>query len=184
MLDELKRDTQHLHDKTEEAMNSTRLMNDDYSQQEYSKLLLKLHSALQRLTDPIYDCLKEEELYLDLYYRLSRKNALELDLKALGHKVNNNHQDSVNLHNTAEAWGALYVLEGSSLGSAMIYKSLQKRNWPADILNYYGYYGVDTGPLWKKFKEEYRRSGAGTKNYPSVLKGAEKAYGVFIESGA
>lgn len=182
MLADLRADTRDLHDQTEEAMQSARLQSEDFSKEEYAELLARLYYAHSRIDDSVYELLKEEELYLDLYYRLSRQKALERDLKALDKSVETSEELLV-LDNRAEAWGALYVLEGSSLGGAMIYKSLRERDWPAKILNYYGYYGPDTGFLWKKFKQEFERALNMKQHYEAVKGGAEKAYGVFIESG-
>ncbi len=54
----------------------------------------------------------------------------------------------------AQAWGAFYLLEGSTLGGQMITKML-RRQLPeaAQQLAYFEGYGAQTGSMWKTFKK-------------------------------
>lgn len=58
------------------------------------------------------------------------------------------------INNTFEALGALYVMEGSTLGGIIIRKMLMKI-LPADSdrhLTFFGGYGSETGFMWETFK--------------------------------
>ena len=78
------------------------------------------------------------------------------DLQAL------NYEDQIkissflpNITNATEAFGALYVLEGSTLGGRMITKMLLK-NKDIDLaksLSFFNGYNNETGPKWKLFLE-------------------------------
>jgi heme oxygenase len=58
------------------------------------------------------------------------------------------------INSVAEAFGALYVLEGSTLGGKMIAKMLLKKealSIPENALTFFTGYGEQTGPKWKSF---------------------------------
>jgi heme oxygenase len=51
----------------------------------------------------------------------------------------------------AEALGAMYVLEGSTLGGKKILKGLRSQGVSTDGLHFLDPYGKDAGPLWRTF---------------------------------
>ena len=58
------------------------------------------------------------------------------------------------IHSTAEAFGAMYVLEGSTLGGKMIAKMLAKSDEPAippEALHFFSGYQNLTGKMWTTF---------------------------------
>lgn len=54
------------------------------------------------------------------------------------------------LDSEAAAWGALYVLEGSTLGGRLICRMLQQQ-LPGAPLHFFSGYGSQTGPYWVAF---------------------------------
>jgi len=75
-----------------------------------------------------------------------------------------------------EALGALYVIEGSTLGGNVIAKQLSKtEGFDGVTFNFFGCYQENTGPMWKNFKEVLDAEVA-EKNYDEVLSGARKLY--------
>lgn len=61
------------------------------------------------------------------------------------------------LASTAQAFGALYVLEGSTLGGKMIARMLAKNKpypIPEEALSFFSGYGEATGPKWKAFLQQ------------------------------
>lgn len=61
---------------------------------------------------------------------------------------------------TAQAFGAMYVLEGSTLGGRMISKMLAKNpalSLPPVALNFFGGYKEETGSMWTAFIEVLNR---------------------------
>ncbi len=185
MLDKLKDDTRPLHDKVEEAMESGKIMSDNFSREEYTRLLQKLyiaHSALEPALLSVPSIAGHPGI--EASFRLNKLKALETDLKALGAQVPQTSMASPDFENPAEAWGALYVLEGSTLGGAMILKHLRgKLQWENSVMNFYGYYGKHTGSLWKEFKTSLHQVMDQYPNgYDALLEGANKAYSTFIEA--
>lgn len=52
-----------------------------------------------------------------------------------------------------EALGALYVMEGSTLGGKLIVKALRRLpDWPLAAQSYFDPYGAETGARWQTFK--------------------------------
>ena len=52
-----------------------------------------------------------------------------------------------------EALGALYVMEGSTLGGKLIVKALRRLpDWPLAAQSYFDPYGAETGARWQAFK--------------------------------
>lgn len=185
LLKMLKADTAQLHDEVEKAMKSDRLLCDDFSKEEYAVLLQKLllaHSSLEPVLQANAEISEVEGLQAE--FRLTKREALVKDLEKLGHPAHSITVDLPALQQGPEAWGALYVLEGSSLGGAMILKNLMKKEIAlTEAFSFYGYYGADTGRLWKQFKtlfEEHNTSDEET--YRHVLNGANRAYQVFISA--
>ncbi len=184
MLKQLKSDTAALHDRVEEAMNSNALMGEAYSRDQYSHLLNQLFEAHSTLEPVVYNELSQsgKKIGLDLKYRLNKRALLWNDLRHLGAHPQSSEKQ-LHLKSYSEAWGAFYVLEGSSLGGAVIHKSLQKRRWPESILSFYGFYGAKTGVLWKEFREVFKDEEEKNQlDYQEVLEGASKAYEVFLST--
>lgn len=182
LLNQLKVDTRHLHDEVEKAMESNRIMQSVYPLEEYATLLKKLRLA-HAVLEPAILSFKEikEHPELRAHYRLTKLDALREDLQLLGVEDSFTEKKAVSLNNTGEAWGALYVLEGSTLGGAMILKHLKAtQKWDVEAFNYYGYYGADTGHMWQKFKNLLEDSMKLGSDYENILKGAITAYEVFI----
>lgn len=53
----------------------------------------------------------------------------------------------------ASAIGALYVLEGSTLGGKIIAKTISGKLGSAEALDFFSGYREETGPMWKKFTQ-------------------------------
>ena len=79
--------------------------------------------------------------------------------------------------NEAEALGALYVLEGATLGGQVIIKQLKKNDsFAAFPLAYYNVYTKQTGLRWKQFLEVINRY----EDHESAVQGAQKVYELYL----
>lgn len=93
----------------------------------------------------------------DIEHRRNAGNILA-DLSALGLQARNLPlcTSLPTITNKAQAFGALYVLEGSTLGGKMIAKMLRKNSAfpvPETALTFFEGYGAGTGNKWKTFLE-------------------------------
>jgi heme oxygenase len=58
----------------------------------------------------------------------------------------------LDLRSRAEAYGAMYVLEGSTLGGALISRDVKRALGPDAPVAYFRAYGPRLGPMWKAFQ--------------------------------
>ena len=74
-----------------------------------------------------------------------------------------------------EAFGALYVMEGSTLGGKLIAKALRKAaDWPLRGQSYFDPYGPQTGAMWASFQDELAR--IGRSDAEAVIHGANQTF--------
>lgn len=79
--------------------------------------------------------------------------------------------------NEPEALGALYVLEGSTLGGKLITKSLKQcTDWPLKGISYFNPYGERTGSMWAEFQLEL--SAVSHSCADDVVRGANQTFAV------
>ena len=60
------------------------------------------------------------------------------------------------IHHLLQAFGALYVIEGSTLGGAIILKMLRKKesvDIPENAVQFFNGYGDQNLAMWQRFKE-------------------------------
>ncbi|KAA2224276.1 biliverdin-producing heme oxygenase [Chryseobacterium sediminis] len=171
----LKQNTADYHDAAEKLFNSEKIFNKTFTLEDYKKIIHTNYLMLLHSEDKIFSSLSDkyaEKLQLDERKKLS---LIEKDLKSLSLE---NQEASHNLEfsNEHEALGAMYVIEGSTLGGNVIAKQLSKTEGFDEVtFNFFGCYQENTGPMWKNFKEVLDTEVA-EENYHEVLSGAKKLY--------
>jgi heme oxygenase (biliverdin-IX-beta and delta-forming) len=80
-----------------------------------------------------------------------RSSLLAQDLAVLGHPAHLDHPIRLDIHTSGAAFGALYVLEGSTLGGRVILKALKLRGASLVGLGFLDPYGNRTGDRWRSF---------------------------------
>lgn len=170
----LKERTKHLHDETEERLNSQKIFDKSYTLEDYKKLLFHNYQLISNYEPLIHQKLNHHpELKLELRQKLE---ALKKDIKSLEVDMETLNIDNELLETEAEAFGALYVIEGSTLGGNVIVKQLKKNPEFENIdFNYFGIYGENTGPLWLEFKT-FLDERIKEEHYEECISGAKKAY--------
>jgi heme oxygenase (biliverdin-IX-beta and delta-forming) len=181
MLQErLKKDTRPDHDMVEELMFVQAIMNGTLSLQQY-KLLLRtnylVHEAFEAL---LFSRLSEQTAEEMQITRRGKLPALVKDLREL--ELDTPQTTAVApadrfYDSEPSALGALYVLEGASLGGHVIVKKLAT-NPGLNHLNlkfhYYRIYGDDLVPNWKSFCAILNRQPE--VDYPLILNGARQMF--------
>jgi heme oxygenase len=78
----------------------------------------------------------------------------------------------------AYAWGAFYVLEGSSLGGRVILKSLPSSLGVTEQqgASYFAGYGKGTGPMWQQFLKQLEAFAAKTQDPSVIIRAAENTF--------
>ncbi|MEI6559380.1 MAG: biliverdin-producing heme oxygenase [Rhodospirillaceae bacterium] len=138
--------TQPAHAVLEAVPLNRRLFADDFSAAELADLLSRMASIYRPLEARLAAC--EPALTLD--YR--RRLPLLLDgLSALGVAPPPAEAPIPLLEGEASCWGALYVVEGSTMGGQMIHRQLAARH-PAAALGFFLPHGDQAGENWRRFR--------------------------------
>jgi heme oxygenase len=171
----LKQNTAEFHDAAEKLFSSHKIFSKTFTLEDYKKIISTNYLMLLHSEDKIFTSLSDkfsEKLHLDkrLKLPLIEKDLSSLDLK---NQKETQHLEFADEH---EALGAMYVIEGSTLGGNVIAKQLSKTEGFDDItFNFFGCYQENTGMMWKNFKEVLD-SEVTPENYNKVLSGAKKLY--------
>lgn len=171
----LKQHTAEYHDAAEKLFNSKKIFNKTFTLEDYKKIIGTNYLMLLHSEDQIFSSLSDQ-----LAEKLNLENRKKLPLieKDLASLALENRTAVHNLEFTSEneALGALYVIEGSTLGGNVIAKQLSKTEGFDEVtFNFFGCYQENTGPMWKNFKEVLDTE-VQEQNYDEVLCGAKKLY--------
>ncbi len=154
----LRAETAESHNELESLMFVNEIMNNSLSIVDYKKLLAVNYIIHQRLENKLISMLDEGTANsLEIGGRL-KLASLEKDLQYWDIDAHALNTLDVELYtptaNIADVLGALYVLEGATLGGNVIKKHiLANPNFVdrAGGLNYYGVYGDELSGKWKNF---------------------------------
>jgi heme oxygenase (biliverdin-IX-beta and delta-forming) len=153
----LRTKTTSAHKQLEQAKCLARLFEQDYSMPEYQDLLCRFYGFFSAIEPLIFDNLPKT--HIATLGRKIKTDFLAKDISLFG--VSEAELRSIprcdklpNLCSFARQMGALYVLEGSTLGGRIISKRLKDHFGDAilDKLNYYNCYGENVGTEWKGFQ--------------------------------
>lgn len=124
----------------------------EFTVRSYADLLDRLLGFFEGYEDALRDCEHVEDAP-DFHMRLFRTKALRADLAALGRDTSSSRgKYPFFLRQKSEALGAMYVVEGSTLGGRVIAKRLTDLDIPSSALCFYSSYGAETGAMWMRFK--------------------------------
>ncbi|AZA58400.1 biliverdin-producing heme oxygenase [Chryseobacterium shandongense] len=170
----LKQNTASYHDAAEKLFNSAKIFNKTFTLEDYKKIIHTNYLMLLHSEDKIFEELKDYSEKLKLSDR-KKLPLIEKDLKSLllEKSVADHELELISQH---EALGAMYVIEGSTLGGNVIAKQLSKtEGFDGVTFNFFGCYHENTGAMWKNFKETIDAE-VHEKKYDEVLSGAKKLY--------
>ena len=129
------------------------------TQRDYANILLAFYGYFLPLQEKIQSFISPEILP-DIHKRRTASLIVE-DLAFMGFPRPSVHCKNLpDITNQAQAFGALYVLEGSTLGGKMIARMLAKNKAvfiPAEALNFFSGYKEQTGKMWTSFIETLNR---------------------------
>lgn len=171
----LKKNTAEYHDAAEKLFNSEKIFNKTFTLEDYRKIIHTNYLMLLHSEDQIFSSL--EDKFGEKLQLADRKKLplIERDLSGLSLQ-NQKPSHTLEFDNEHEALGAMYVIEGSTLGGNVIAKQLSKTEGFDNIsFNFFGCYEENTGPMWKSFKEVLDTE-VKEENYSDVLSGAKKLY--------
>ena len=154
ILERLKSATGDAHDRVEALAASDRIMNGTLTAGEYRRLVLRnylLHAAYEPLLDTVAARYTLDELRFQERKKLP---FLERDLRELNLRIPGvEFIPSLVPDTVQQVLGCMYVLEGSTLGGAVIRRRLTSIPEFAGIpFHFYGCYGDRTGAMWNSFR--------------------------------
>jgi len=176
VLHQLKTHTSDLHQHMENRLEKV-LFRPDLSTANYSLLLQSFYTLYQNLEGTIMGYTASSKLMENR----SKLRLLEKDITYLEKFRGQSWEPTTEtttvcyIYSEPSALGAMYVLEGATLGGRMISKYLMRHPW-IDLkgcLNFFNSYGEKRGDMWKLFItsiEEYAQ--LNTDKIPSILDGA------------
>ena len=150
--DVIKSETKQAHIETEQLL--VPLLKNIKTKEDYAAVLSIFYGLFQPLQKEIEKHITEHALP-DI---TKRRKAASIEKDIFYLEVNRKAdicQDLPTIHHLLQAFGALYVVEGSTLGGQIITKMLQKNtsvSLPENSLNFFKGYGQDNVMMWQQFK--------------------------------
>jgi heme oxygenase len=117
------------------------------------------------------------------YNQRRKTDAITDDIKALGGTLSETASDNElpAITNTLQAFGALYVIEGSTLGGKIISGIMQKHLHfnNNEGLSFFNGYGDQTQQMWDSFKQTLNEVVTDATNEDEVLSAANQTFDLF-----
>lgn len=177
MLQEtLKQATRPDHDQLEQLMYVGDIMSGGLTLAQYKQILATNYIVHKNFEHALFNAITPElAQQLELTHR-EKLSMLEKDMQELNITEPEIEIDEVTFDkNDAELLGAMYVLEGATLGGSVIVKRLKTNpNFNGLSLNYYQVYGEQMIPLWKKFCEVLNQQPE--SSFDDAVNGAKKMF--------
>ncbi|WP_245682418.1 biliverdin-producing heme oxygenase [Archangium gephyra] len=182
LLQTLKAETRPHHERAERVV---RLMSPDLTPSGYRRHLEALYGLYAPVEASLAACLEGRfpELRLAERWKVA---LLKVDLLALGHDGASlarlpRHPGLPSLSGVPEALGALYVLEGATLGGQLILRHLTRHFQGASVgvFAFFRVYGESVGPMWKAFGEALAHACPEPALTPRVVRGAQDTFEAF-----
>lgn len=166
----VKEATRAVHQQMESCHAMRRLMAEDVSLLEYQSILMQWKLWTDKNMVHIASQLKSLAIF-DLVDRLERFNIIDKDIARIVEmeeyifanqnaiqKLPLGSVTSIDLANPEQALGAFYVLEGSTLGGAMITRHLKHHFGDQIPCQFYNGYGMGTPSKWHNFLKHFEQS--------------------------
>jgi heme oxygenase len=179
ILAQLKARTAHQHQATEETVD---LMREDFTLDEYLKLLSRFYSFYKSFEEKLSSAIKEFGVEFNHHERLNTPKLIA-DLTNLGiaeseiSKIDS-FENLPKLDSAERVFGALYVIEGSTLGGQVISRHL-KQKFDLDETNgaaFFSGYGKETGKMWNGFREAVTAFAEKSSNHEEIIAGANETF--------
>jgi heme oxygenase len=177
----LKRDFADTHAALEQLMQLPHAIK---TVQNYAATLKIFFSVFAPLEDALALHQQWPQLGID-FAQHRRTQALQSDIFALTGAACAAPPPAAPFASFSQAFGALYVLEGSALGGRFILRDLQARLGPAiaGATKFFAGHGAQTGPFWNALKQKLDTYGARHPDqYPCLAAGARQAFDRFMQA--
>lgn len=152
LAERLREETKTEHAALEKAMMP--LLKAARDKESYTRLLTAMYTYLQPVEKAVFQYIHAEQLPDATDRRTMAYMAADLKALDTNPDVLPRAAQLPAINNLAGAFGALYVLEGSTLGGQIVGNILRKNLPPAlHHTRYFDSYGEETKTMWKKFTQ-------------------------------
>jgi heme oxygenase len=174
-ISRLRLETAHDHQEVEDGMD---LMSDDIDTFAYLRCLRRLYGIVAAWEDQAL--VAAPGWLVECVSLRQRRHLLDLDLEALGTVPTTERATLPSLDDPYLLLGAMYVMEGSTLGGQVIARHVQKRlGFEAGKGGAFFFgHGAQTGRMWKDFCYVLETSVPGNRG-DSVVVGAKAMFACF-----
>jgi len=180
-LQNLRSRTAHQHSLLEQSTASKNLLGQQVSAVDYATYLSLLYGFVKGFENIVFPLLQHSIIDIEkrrkTHLLVSDINVLGID--EAGIAVIPDQYFAEVYHSNATALGGMYVLEGSVLGGAFIYKHLQATLGIEAIAGkamYFTAYGPETGSRWKTFLQTFCLASYGVEE--EVIKSASQTFSI------
>jgi heme oxygenase len=180
ILGKLKEETREQHEGLEQTID---IMNQMFAKDNYKNLLCKFYRFYSAI-EPELAKLNLQKFGYNLSERLKTPK-LESDLTSFGLLEETKklpvYNDLPKLDTAEKAFGALYVIEGATLGGQVINRHL-KQNLDLTPENgglFFNGYGEKTGAMWKEFCEVITSFGMRVNQDETIIESAKATFDSF-----
>jgi heme oxygenase len=179
LAEQLKKDTLQSHQQLEKMLVGR--MKAIRSKEDYVKLLQLFYTYFGGLEMLIDQYIGQSEL--SDYTDRRKSQALANDIEALGGKPlpKANDENLPQIQNLLQAYAALYVIEGSTLGGKIISKMMAQQLGinNGDGLSFFNGYGDDTENKWDDFKNVLNNLTKSSEEDKIVIDSANETFDKF-----
>lgn len=144
------------------------------SNADYAQVLKNFYAYFQAVEQAIAPFVTTDTLP-DLHERRN-SSYIKRDIIELGSSVNELPQATApQISNKLQAFGALYVLEGSIMGGPYIVQMLQKYGMDKGF-HFFSGYGADSGKMWQAFTDVLNKLPVSTEEENTIIASADETF--------
>lgn len=174
---QLREETKYLHDRTEELFRSQGLFDGTFSLDDYTRLLKVSLLYIQTIYPFVVRFWPDFAAILRV-----KRDTIFRDFVGLGEESLPKWEFEVSNENQDYALGLVYVIIGSMLGNAIIYKYIHKLPaFDGISFDYLTLHQGETSHLWKDFVQKVDDLDQG--QFHDLLQGAKSGYELLIQQG-
>lgn len=181
LSDLLKQETKVNHQQLEKLLVSQ--MRSINTKEGYVKLLQIFYSYFGALEEKINHSIPVQQMEEEHSFQRRKTERIAEDIKVLSGVVNEKCGDIYlpEIRNHLEAFGALYVIEGSTLGGRVITKMMQRQVGSDSLegFSFFNGYGGDTERRWASFRELLNDQAKNDEDKMLVVQAANETFAKF-----